>query len=92
MLTDAKGYDWKHATQIRPLSKDQVTHTAVFDDEGAGEVVLYRTDGARFSPCRSVSTEDREHFDSVLEAWGNEFPLLDRRNDRTIPLPATTAA
>jgi hypothetical protein len=90
-MKDVHGNVWKHATQVHPLAKNEVTHTAVFDDEAPGMVVIYRTDGKRFSPCRSVDTGSREHFDTVLAAWGAEFPFLDLRRDRSIPLPALTA-
>jgi hypothetical protein len=82
------GYDWKHATQISPLPDNEATNIAVFDDEGPDEVVLYRTDGKRFSPCRSVSTASAKHFKSVLGAWGRTLPLLDLRGDKSKPLPA----
>ena len=87
-MKDVHANNWKHATQNHPLATKETTHFAVFDDEGSGVVVIYRTDGKRFSPCRLVDTESREHFDTVLSAWGLEFPFLDLRHDRSIPLPA----
>jgi len=70
---------WKHATQLSPLPTAEMTGIAIFDDETPGEVVLYRTDGTRFSPCRTVSTEDRSHYDSVMSAWGQAHCPAPRR-------------
>lgn len=82
------GFNWKHATQIYPLPEAEVTHVAVFDDEQKGHVTLYKTDGKRFSPCRSVATTDAEHFSTVLGAWASDHPLLDLRQDKSLALPA----
>lgn len=93
-MNDNHGNKWRHATQITPLPDKDAAYIAVFDDEGPGLVVLYKTDaaGKRFSPCRSVSTKDRKHFTSVLEGWASDRPLLDKRLDRTLPLPRAVGA
>lgn len=82
------GYFWKHATQISPIPDAERTGIAVFDDEEGGFVHLYVTDGARFSPGRSVCTKSIEYFNSVLSAWAIGTEWVDLRADKTVPLPA----
>lgn len=76
---------WKHHTH-GPLPRNEVTNIAVFDDELPGQVTLYQTDGTRFCACRSVVIASDRYRDCLL-AWAATAPLLDLRNDKTVPLP-----
>jgi len=81
--------DWKHGAWFSVDSPDAV---AVFDDEPNEDGTntcdsIYYKKGNRFSPCRSVNREMKEHWTSVLLAWACTAPLLDMRNNREVPLP-----
>ncbi len=77
--------DWKHGTYIPPTHEPEAV--AVFDDEDLDCDALYYVYGDKFSPCRTVDRSNPEHWTNVLLAWACKAPLLDLRNDKTVPLP-----
>ncbi len=91
-MKDAKGIEWRHMTARNIYELKGPESVEVFDDEEPGLVHLYITDGKVRHPARSVDTSNRKHFESVLSAWAASRPLIDRRNDRTIPLPNADAS
>ncbi len=80
----------KHTTVTAHTGRDAITNdhqVEVYDDEKPGFVHLYVSDGTQRRFARSVCCDNREHFDSVVGAWGISRQLVDMRQDRTIPLP-----
>ena len=82
--------DWKHGVFIGTDKEPDAI--AVFDDEDAADGdnccdSIYKKYGDKFSPCRTVFRDNREHWTNVLLAWATHAPLLDMRNNREIPLP-----
>jgi hypothetical protein len=78
--------NWKHGEYF-PI--DHPDAVAIFDDEdetGHCDSIYYAKDG-KYSPCRTVNRENHEHWTNVISAWACHAPLLDMRNNQSIPLP-----
>lgn len=85
------GHLWKHTTaknlyEINP----ELKVIEVYDDEKPGFLALYYSDGKDLRwPIRTINMGDPNHAKGVLESWGLKAIWVDKRNDKSTPLPFT---
>jgi len=82
---------WKHQTVGLLAPNVDKRFIEVYDDEHPGHVTLYASNGKDRTPIRDVPLEPLAHFNEVLSVWGYDAPFIDRRSDRSIPLPPSRA-
>jgi hypothetical protein len=80
---------WKHTTAQSLYELDEEkSEVHVFDDEGPGMLSLYLSDGQKRWPARTIGLADIHRALSLLTFWTMRHgPLIDLRQDKSIPLP-----
>jgi hypothetical protein len=76
---------WKHGTPV--ITGEPADAVAVFDDEDPECDSLYLRYGDRFSPCRTVSRADREHWSAAILHYTRRLSIEDYRDNKEVPLP-----
>ena len=58
----------------------------VYDDDETGMLSMYLASGEKRWPTRTISLEDPERAQAVLDSWARRGKLVDKRTEKAMPL------